>query len=116
MKPAAIDVTVTSLQQSNSLTNAATEGRCALDEADERKYCLHDDNCTRKGITFVTLAIEALGGISATFKRTLKRLAVLSDNRSFPAQGLSVAFSKLLPSLSITAIRGSTAMLLTRAP
>ena len=115
-KPAAFDVTVTSSLQSNSLTNADTKAGYALDAADERKYCLHDDNCAKMGITFVPLATEVLGGISATFKKTLKRLAVLSDNRSFQAQGLSVAFCKLMQSLSITAIRGSAEMLLARAP
>ena len=88
----------------------------ALDAADERKYCLHENNCAKMEITFVPLAIEVLGGISANFKKILKRLAVLSDNRSFQAQGLSVAFCKLMQSLSITAIRGSAAMLLARAP
>ena len=68
------------------------------------------------GITFVPIAIEVLDGISTTFKKILKRLAVLSDNRSFQAQGLSVAFCKLMKSLSITALRGSAAMLLARAP
>ena len=68
------------------------------------------------GITFVPLANEGFGGISATFKKTLRRWAVLSDNRSFQAQGLSVAFCKLMQSLSITDIRGSAEMLLARAP
>ena len=115
-KPAAFDVTVTSSLQSNSLTNAATKAGYALDAADERKYCIHDDNCAKMGITFVHFPIEVLGGISATFKKTLKWLAVLSDNLSFQAQGLSVAFCKLMQSLSITTIRGSAEMLLARAP
>ena len=114
-KPAAFDVTVTSSLQSNSLFNAATKAGYALDAADERKYCLHDDNCAKMGITIVPLAIGVLGGISATFKKTLERLAVLSGNRSFQAQGLSLAFYKMMQSLSITAIRGSAAMLLARA-
>ena len=115
-KPAAFDVTVSSSLQSNSLTNAATKAGYALDAADERKYCFHDDNCAKMGITFVPFAIEVLGGISATFKKTINRLAVLSDNRSFQAQGLSVAFCNLMQSLSVTAIRGSAEMLLARAP
>ena len=68
------------------------------------------------GITFVPVAIDVLGGISATFKKTLKWLAVLGDNRSLQAQGLSVVFCQLMQSLSITAIRGSAAVLLARAP
>ena len=115
-KLAAFDVTVTSSLQSNSLTNAAKKAGYALDAAGERQYCLHDNNCAKMGIAFVPHAIEVLGGISATFKKTLKRLAVLSDNRSFQAQGFSVAFCKLMQSLSITAIRGSAEMLLARAP
>ena len=115
-KPAAFNITVISSLQSNSLINAATKAGYALDAAEERKYCLHDNDCAKMGIIFVPLAIEVLGGISATFNKTLKRLAVLSDNRSFQAQGLSVAFCKLMQSLSITAIRGSAEMLLARAP
>ena len=42
--------------------------------------------------------------------QSLKRLAVLSDNRYFQAQGLSVAFCKLMQSFSTTTNRGSTAM------
>ena len=64
------------------------------------------------GVTFVPLEIE----VPLKFTKTLKRLAALSDNRSFQAQGLSVAFCKLMQSLSITAIRGSAEMLLARAP
>ena len=82
-KPAAFDVSVTSSLQSNPLTNAATKAGFELDAADERKYCLHDDYCTKKGFVLVPLAIEILGGISATFKKTLKRLAVLGEKRSF---------------------------------
>ena len=55
-KPAAIDSTVTSSLQCNSLTNAATKAGYALDAADERKFCLQDDNCAKMGITFVLLA------------------------------------------------------------
>ena len=67
-KPAAFDVTVTSSLQSNSLTNAATKAGYALDASDERKYCIHDNNCAKMGITFVPLAIEVLGGIMVPSK------------------------------------------------
>ena len=110
-KCAAFDVAFTSSMHSNSLLNAAAKEGYALDVADERNYCLHVNNCAKMGITFVPLAVEVLGGISEALKQ-LKRLAVLSDNRSFTAHGLSVAFRKLLQSLSITTIRGSAAMLL----
>ena len=114
-KAAAFGVTVTSLLQTIFLTNAATKARYVLDAADEQMYCLHDNNCSKMGTKFVPLAIEVLGRISAFFKKTLKRLAVLSDNRSFQALALSVAFSKLMQYLSITAMRGSATMIIARA-
>ena len=61
------------------------------------------------------LQLKSLAGYRQPSKKH-RRLAVLSDNRSFQAQGLSVAFCKLMQSLSITAIRGSAEMLLARAP
>ena len=95
------DESVTSLLQFIYLTNVDTKLGYALDAADERKYCFHDDNCTTTGITFVILAINVLSGISPTFNKTLKKLVVLSDNRSFQAQGLHVAIKKLKQYLSI---------------
>ena len=83
-KPAAFVVNVTTSPKSNSHTNAATKAGYALDAADEEKNCLYDNNFAKIGITFVPLAIVVLGGISATFKKTLKR--------SLRAQGFSVAF------------------------
>ena len=107
-KRAAFDVTVTSSLQSNSLTNASTKPGYAIDATVERKHCLHDVKCAKTGITFFPPAIEELGGVSASFKKkTLKHLTVLSDNGSFQAQGLSIAFFKLIRLLSITAIRRS---------
>ena len=68
-KPATFDVTVTSSLQKKSFTNAATKAGYALDGADEQEYCLHDNNCSKMGITFVPVPIEVLSGISATFKK-----------------------------------------------
>ena len=64
-KPAAFDVAVTSSLQSNSLINATAKAGYAVNAADEQKYCLHDNNWSQ----IVLLAIEVLGGISATFKK-----------------------------------------------
>ena len=82
----------------------------------KENFCLREYNWAKLGVTFFSLAFEVLGGKSPTFKKTLKRLAVLSDNPSFHGQALSVAFCKLIQSSSITAIRRSAAILLARAP
>ena len=63
-----------------------------------------------------SLQLKSLAEYRQPFKKTLKRLAVLSDNRSFQAKVLSVAFCKLMQSWSIAAIRGSATILLVRAP
>ena len=60
--PAAFDVTGTSTLQSNSLTNAATKAGYSLDAADERKYCLHDDNCAKMGSHLFPLQLKSLAG------------------------------------------------------
>ena len=91
-KLAALEVTVTPSLQSTSLTNAATKAGFAHDAANEQMYCFHDNNCAKLEVTFVPLAIKVLGGIYAAFLKSLKRLAVLSDNHSFQTQELSVAF------------------------
>ena len=65
-------------------------------------------------IQFIPLAFETFGGFSETFHKILKRIATLADNRSFQPAGLSVAFSKLSQSFSVTAIWGSAIMLLAR--
>ena len=82
-KPAAIDVTFTSSLQSNCLTNAATKAGYALDATDEKKYCLHDDNCAKMLITFFHLQLKVplkeefriskkkLSGFFQTFLRTM---------------------------------------------
>ena len=80
-KPAALDVCVTSSLHSNSLTNAGTKAGYSYDAADDRKYCRR--YLCKTGITFVLLAIELHGCISATLKKTLKRLALLSENLFF---------------------------------
>ena len=61
-KPAAFDVTVTSSLQSNSLTNAVKKAGYALDAADERQYCLHDNNCAKWESHLFPLQLKSLAG------------------------------------------------------
>ena len=114
-QPAALDVTVTSPLQSSLIKNASEKSGFALSAADDRKYEQYAQNCSEVGIQFIHLAFETFGGFSETVRKTLKRIATLPDNRNLqPPAGLSVAFSRLSQSVSVTAIRGSAIMLLAR--
>ena len=112
--PAALDVTVTSPLQSSIIINASEKSGFALSAAEDRKYEQYAQNCSEVGIQFIPLAFETFGGFSETVRKTLKRIATLADNRNLQPAGLSVAFSRLSQSVSVTAIRGSAIMLLAR--
>ena len=112
--PAALDVTVTSPLQSSLIINASEKSGFALSAAEDRKYEQYAQNCSEVGIQFIPLAFETFGGFSETVRKTLKRIATLADNRNLQPAGLSVAFSRLSQSVSVTAIRGSAIMLLAR--
>ena len=113
LKLAAFDITVTLLLHSNSLTNAARKVGYALDVADERKYCHHNDNCSKMEICSSCNQSPLLNmgkchkntEVVGNFKGQLFSLGA----------GVFVAFSKLIQSLSVTGIRGSATMLLARA-
>ena len=112
--PAALDVTVTSPLQSSLIINASEKSGFALSAAEDRKYEQYAQNCSEVGIQFIPLAFETFAGFSETVRKTLKRIATLADNRNLQPAGLSVAFSRLSQSVSVTAIRGSAIMLLAR--
>ena len=113
-QPAALDVTVTSPLQSSLIINASEKSGFALSAAEDRKYEQYAQNCSEVGIQFIPVAFETFGGFSETVRKTLKRIATLIDNRNLQPAGLSVAFSRLSQSVSVTAIRGSAIMLLAR--
>ena len=110
--PAALDVTVTSHLQSSLIINASEKSGFLLSAAEDRKYEQYAQNCSEVGIQFIPLAFETFGGFSETVRKTLKRIATLADNRNLQPAGLSVAFSRLSQSVSVTTIRGSAIMLL----
>ena len=113
-QPAALNVTVTSPLQSSFIINLSDKSGFALSAAEDRKYEQYAQNCSEVGIQFIPLACETFGGLSETVRKTLKRIATLADNRNLQPAGLSVAFSRLSQSVSVTAIRGSAIMLLAR--
>ena len=113
-QPAVLDVTVTSPLQSSFIINASEKSGFALSAAEDRKYKQCAENCSEIGIQFIPLAFETFGGFSETVRKTLKQIATLADNRNLQPAGLSVAFSRLSQSVSVTAFRGSAIMLLAR--
>ena len=113
-QPAALDVTVTSPLQSSLFINASEKSGFALSAAEDRKYEQYAQKCSEVGIQSIPLVFETFGGFSETVRKTLKRIATLADDRNLQPAGLSVAFSRLSQSVSVTAIRGSAIMLLAR--
>ena len=68
------------------------------------------------GIQFVPLAFESFGGFSDLVRRTLKRMALLGDNRNFQPAGLSIAYNWLSEGVSVTLMRGSAKTLIAENP
>ena len=110
-QPAALDVTITSPLQSSLIINASEKSGFALSAAEDRKYEQYAQNCSEVGIQFIPLAFETFGGFSETVRKTLKQIATLAANRNLQPAGLSVAFSRLPQSVSVTAFRGSAIIL-----
>ena len=66
------------------------------------------------GIQFVQLAFESFGGLSDLVRKTLKRIALLADNRNFQPAGLSIAYNRLPQGVSLSLMRGSATRLIAR--
>ena len=111
-QPAALAVTVTSPLQSSLIMNASEKSGFALSAAEDRKYEQYGQNSSEVGIQFIPFGNVL--GFSETVRKTLKRIATLADNRILQPAGLSVDFSRLSQSVSVTAIRGSAIRLLAR--
>ena len=81
----------------------------------QRKYEQCAQKCAEIGIQFVPLAFESFGGFSLV-RKFLKRIALLADNRNFQSAGLSIACNRLSQGVSVTLMRVSATMLITRDP
>ena len=117
-RPAALDVTVTSIKklQPNIINHAAEKCGYAIEAAEEQKYAQHENNCSEQGISFVPLAVESLGGLSVTLKKALKRIALLADSKNYQSQGHAIAFDRLAQSVCVAIVRGLATMLLAGVP
>ena len=58
----------------------------------------------------------SFGGFSDLVQKTLKRIALFADNRIFQPDGFSIAYNRLSQGVSVTSMRGSATMLITRDP
>ena len=114
LQPAALHVNITSPLQPSFISNAARKSGFALRSAEDRKFEQYSQLCANIGVQFIPKAFESFGGLSDLVRRTLKRIAQLTDNRSLYSAGLSVAFSSLVQSVSVTLMRGNAIMLVTR--
>ena len=111
-QPAALDITITSPLQPSIISNAARKSGFALRAAEDRKLEQYSQQCANIGVQFIPMAFESFGGLSELIRKTLKRIALLTDNRSLYSAGVSVAFSRLEQSVSATLMRGNAIMLI----
>ena len=86
----------------------------ALSAGEDRKYEQYAQKCREIEIQFIPVALKTVGGFTDTVRKILKKIATLADNRSLQPAWLSVAFSRLSQSVSVTAVRGSAIKLLER--
>ena len=106
---AALDVTITSPLQPSIISNAAMRA------AEDRKFEQHSQQCANICVQFIPTAFESFGGLSELVRNKLKRIALLTDNRSLYSAALSVAFSRLDQLVSVTIMRGNAIMLIARS-
>ena len=111
-RPAALDVTVISSLQPQTLQQALSTQGSALAVAEQRKRTVHHDNCNNAGILFLPLAMETLGGWSHNTFLTLSCIGRHLANR-FGLPPLE-ASHHLLQRLSVTLWRFNASMWLNR--
>ena len=75
--------------QPSIISNAARKSGFALRAAEDRKLEQYSQQCANIGVQFIPMAFESFGGL---VRKTLKRIALLTDNRCLYSAGLSVAF------------------------
>ena len=109
-QPAALDVIITSPLQPSIISNAMRTSD--LRAAEEKMIEHYSQQCVNIGVRFIPMAFQSSGCFPALVGKTLKRIALLTDNRSLDPAGLSVAFSTLAQSVLITLIRGNAIMLI----
>ena len=74
----------------------------ALRAAEDRKLEQYRQQCANIGGQVIPMAFESFGGLSEMVRKTLKRIALLTDNRTLYSAGSSFAFSRLAQSILVT--------------
>ena len=111
-RPAALDVTIISPFQPQTLQQAASTQDSALAVAEQRKRTVHQNNCNIVRILFLPMAMETLGGWSHNAFLTLSCIGRHLANR-FGLPPLE-ASHHLLQRLSVTLWRFNASMWLNR--
>ena len=93
-------------------TGAASTPGYALTHAYNRKVQDAGDLCRREGIAFIPVVPESLGGLHLTAVYQLRRLARGVAMKTGELEG--TAFNNLLSKVSMTLMKGLSAMVLKR--
>ena len=65
-------------------------------------------------VQFFPMAFESFGRLYELARKTLKRIALLNENRSLNSAGLSVAFSRLDQSVAVVLMQENAIMLIAK--
>ena len=113
-KDAALDVTVVTPLQDNTMPGAAHTAGHSLTYAYERKINGAEEECRRQGIAFLPMVVESFGGWHPDAKREVKKLGAALARHTGQDEG--EATSHLWSRMSILLQRGNAAILGNRIP
>ena len=111
-KGSALDVTVTHSLQDATVAEAAVTPGYAAAEAYRRKMVATADDCDRKGIVFLPLAAESLGGWHPVAVQQLDKLGAALARHN--AEDEHVVVRQLWQRLAVLLQRGNAALLVNR--
>ena len=113
-KDAALDVTVVTPLQQETMAQAATTPGHALTFAYERKIRGAEEACRRQGIAFIPLAAESFGGWHGVGEREMRKLGAALARHTGQDEGEAV--HHLWGRLGVLLQRGNAAILGNRIP
>lgn len=111
-QPAALDITVISTMQQQTLAGASITPGHALQVGDERKMAAHAGSCRAVGVQFIPLVVETLGGWSQDAIDTISSIGRLQGQRLGipPPESTSHLFQRL----AITLWKGNASLWIRR--
>ena len=113
-QPAALDVTVISTLQQQTLEGAATTQGHVLSVGKERKMAAHFEACRSVGVVFIPLVVESLGCWDGEAADTIRAIGRLQGHRLGipPAESICHLFQRL----AISLWKGNAALWIRRLP